>query len=296
MDAEPHPRFPDFIARDVDRFSFLKDLLEERGLAPSVVELAQARHLVVAPAGASRVRGKKRPTVLVAHYDRAEKTPGANDNSAAVFQLMEAAATLKAEERVNWLVVFTDREENAETAGARGQGSFALAEGFKTIGLGQARFFIFDACGRGDTIVVSTAVDLLLKGAGGSGSALTRAAVGALRRRALETARELSLQRIMLAPTPFSDDAGFLAAGLAAQTITVLPLAEAAVLASALRQRPRLAATLLSAEARASRAGEAAREAMPETWKRLHSPQDDTASLTGGAFELVSRFAAGLCR
>jgi hypothetical protein len=33
---------------------------------------------------------------------------------------------------------------------------------------------------------------------------------------------------LALPPTPFSDDAGFLRAGLAAQTITVLPAKEAA--------------------------------------------------------------------
>jgi hypothetical protein len=295
MDVAPFPRFIDFIEDGVDRFTMLRSILEERGLSPSVAELAGSRHLIVAPGGGASRRGKG-PTVLVAHYDRSEKSPGANDNSAAVFQLIETIAALRAEGCEGWLAVFTDREENAETAGARGQGSFALAEGFKSIGLSQAKFFIFDACGRGDTIVISTAVDLFLKDSEGLGSDRTRTAVSALRRRALEAARERSISRIMLAPTPFSDDAGFLAAGLAAQTVTVLPAAEAATLAAALRQRPRLAAALLSREARASRAGTAAREAIPETWKLLHGPLDSTASLTAGAFPLVVGFASALCR
>lgn len=295
MDVEPSPRFLDFIANDADRFAVLRAILEERGLSPSVAELSGARHLIVAPSGLVRNRGGKGLTVLVAHYDRAEKSPGANDNSAAVFQLIEAAAALKADGKKGWLAIFTDREEAAGEAGARGQGSFALAEGFKSLSLDQAEFFIFDACGRGDTIIISTAVDLFLQDSEGSGSARARDAVRSLRRRALDAGRERSISRIMLAPTPFSDDAGFLAAGLAAQTVTVLPACEAASLATALRQRPRLAASLISREARASGAGVAVRGATPETWKLLHGPRDDIASLTAASFPLVVAFASALC-
>jgi hypothetical protein len=146
MGDEDLPRsFRTFLEPGTDRFGFLLAHLRERRLSPSTVELAGSRHIVVA-SGRPAVPSKPR-IVLAAHYDRAPGSPGANDNSAAVFQLAEAAARLRADGTDSWLVVFTDREEAACGRGASGQGAYALAEGFKAIA-GGARFFIFDACGR----------------------------------------------------------------------------------------------------------------------------------------------------
>lgn len=286
-DALP-PGFARFIDPAADRFAILLALLAERGLRPSVAEIAGSRHLVVAP---ERVPFNSKPTrVLAAHYDRAPGSPGANDNSAAVFQLAAVAERLRADGDDGWLVVFTDREEAASEEGVRGQGSYALAEGFKAIGLGEAEFFIFDACGRGDTIVVSTTVDFLARDA-----EATRKGARELRLRALEAGRAAAAS-IILAPTPFSDDAGFLAAGVAAQTIALLPAQEAASLSRALRGRPERALALVNRKARDLVEPRAYRAFMPATWRALHGGSDSAAGLTPAAFPLMERYARALAR
>lgn len=285
-DALPQS-FLDFIAPGIDRFRLLCEMLRTRGFAPSTVEIAGSRHIVISPEGALRKGG--RTTVLVAHYDRADGSPGANDNSAAVFQLAAAAARLRVEDAKDWLIVFTDREECAGSNGARGQGAYALAEGFKAIGLSDSRFFIFDACGRGDTVIVSTTVDALAADA-----ERVRKRARGLRLSALETGRTAAGGRIMLAPTPFSDDAGFLAAGIAAQTITVLPETEAGMLAGGFRYKREHAASLINRTARDELGPETYRELIPETWKLLHGPFDDARSLSPGSFPLMERFAHDL--
>ncbi len=298
--------FLDFISPEADRFGQLKDLLERRGLHPSILDLAGSRHILLAPSSQGRQLSRDTSQagaqlrVLVAHWDRARGSPGANDNSAAVFQLMEAATRLNTTGNDKWLVLFTDREEAAGTEGPRGQGSYGLAEGFKTIGLGQAEFYIFDACGRGDTVIISTAVDELLGSETEEGSLRARRSARDLRLKVLEAGRTICADRLLLAPTPFSDDVGFLAAGLTAQTITVLPAKEAATLAGALRSKPELAATLVSREVHnEQRSGQKRRPDllwMPRTWKLLHSPKDDAASLTPSVFPLVERLAFALAK
>ena len=294
--------FLDFIGPEADRFGQLKALLEKRGLHPSVLDLAGSRHILLTPSTQTRQvsRDSAQLRVLVAHWDRARGSPGANDNSAAVFQLMEAATRLNSTGDDKWLVLFTDREEAASAYGPRGQGAYALAEGFKTIGLGQAEFYIFDACGRGDTVIISTAMDELLGNEGEDGSLRAKRSARNLRLKVLEVGRSTCAGRLLLAPTPFSDDVGFLAAGLTAQTITVLPANEAATLAGALRSKPELAATLVSREARSGQASGQNRRPdalwMPRTWTLLHSPKDDAASLTPSVFPLVERLVLALAK
>jgi hypothetical protein len=234
-------------------------------------------------------------TVLVAHYDRVPGSPGANDNGASVFQLIGAAGKLRYARALRWLIVFTDKEEAASSRGIRSQGSYSLAQGFLGLGLKECRFFIFDACGRGDTLIVSTAVDQLLRRESGPRSAAARLAIQGLRTKALETARRLGVAKLLLVPTPFSDDAGFFSAGLAAQTITVLPETEATTLAGALRQRPELAASLIRQAPPGDTESTSPKPFWPQTWSLLNGPMDTADRLTHSAFPLVERFAYGLC-
>ncbi|QQO11424.1 M28 family peptidase [Breznakiella homolactica] len=285
------PKFREFIAPGADRFSILKNLLEELGLSHSVIEIEGARHFLVAPPGGSSFQTPGL-TVLVSHYDRVQGSPGANDNSAGIFQLLEAAVKLKEDSGGNWMMVFTDKEELNHGQGVRDQGSYTLAAGLKNIGIRGTEFFIFDACGTGDTIIISTTVDYLLKGKDGDGITRTRKEIQRLKSRALECARNISLKNILLMPTPFSDDAGFLSAGLPAQTITVLPQDEASRLASALRTKPHLAEALVNS-------GTAGRELvpyLPETWKRINGPSDRELFLTPEHYPNTIRFACGLCK
>jgi hypothetical protein len=97
---------------------------------------------------------------------------------------------------------------------------------------------------------------------------------------------------VLLAPTPFSDDAGFLRAGLSAQTITALPSEEAAGLASLLRNKPEFINALISREAQKIE-GELL---LPETWRVFNSPADGPDRLTPKNFSRVVKFACALCR
>ena len=239
----PWQHFNDFISPAADRFTILKELLEKAELDYSVIDIAGNRHFLVTPMPLSgylnQMAGHQPPVMLVAHYDRAEGSPGANDNSAGVFLLFETALNLKKANMGNWGVIFTDKEELKSGEGIQTQGSYTLALGLKDLRIENPRIFSFDACGTGDTLIISTTVEYLLKKEG-SGEKLLKALLE-LRQFALNKARDLGMAKVLLAPTPFSDDAGFFRAGLAAQTVTILPSSECTRLVSELRKNSSLA-------------------------------------------------------
>jgi hypothetical protein len=293
MPEAPYHRFAEFIAPGVDRFRFLCSILNELRLSFRPANIAGNRHLFLSPGEVGIHWNQYAPrTVMVAHYDRVPGSPGANDNSAAVFQLIETALRLRQEGLGRWLIIFTDKEELAHGEGIRDQGSYTLAMTLKNSGIGGSRYYIFDACGAGDTLIISTIADYLMRDAARPGVLRARRQVRLLRNRALETARELHMDRVLLAPTPFSDDAGFLRAGIAAQTITMLPAVEAAQFASLLRNKPDIPNALVSRDAQ----GEHSWELFPETWRLLNSPEDGAQRLTPEHYKRVIRFACELCR
>jgi hypothetical protein len=294
----PWNRFADFTAPGADRFALLKSLTEEMGLNAVVIPIGENRHFFVFPPGQNiRNAGEfpfraQSPVILAAHYDRVPGSPGANDNSAAVFQLLLTAQNLGGGEPGRWMFIFTDKEELLAGEGVQDQGSFGLAEKLRRWGLGDARVFIFDACGTGDTLIISTTTEYFLKNGEEPGPGKTRRLVQNLRDRALESARQLRMDKVLLIPTPFSDDAGFLRAGIPAQTITVLPAGEAALYAGVLRKRPDFAELLISGALRET----ADRLLIPETWRLINGPSDSPLRLTPEHYRRVIRFAAELCR
>jgi hypothetical protein len=301
----PYHRFPDFLAPVADRYRILGELLEELEFGYSSIILSapggrKLRHFFVLPHRAqSFLPGEYPGIALVAHYDRVAGSPGANDNSAAVFMLLEAALKMREEGLRNWLVIFTDKEELGSGEGLRDQGAYGLAKKLRETSLKDCRFYIFDACGCGDTLIISTMADHLLRNETGEAAARKRRIVKALRDGALKTARNLALEKALLVPTPFSDDAGFLLAGLAAQTITVLPADEASSLVSLLRTRPEFIDALISREAfRAitSNALTGTKLQLPETWRSLNGPEDTPQRLTPRHYNRVVKFACELCR
>jgi hypothetical protein len=303
--SAPYHRFPDFLAPAADRYGILGELLEELEFGYSSIILGAAggrklRHFFVLPCrGQSFLPGAYPAIALVAHYDRVEGSPGANDNSAAVFMLLEAGLKMREEGLRNWLIIFTDKEELSFGEGLRDQGAYGLARSLRETSLRACRFYIFDACGCGDTLIISTMADHLLRNETGHAAARKRQIVKALRDGALKTARNLVMEKVLLVPTPFSDDAGFLRAGLAAQTITALPSHEAAGLASLLRTRPELIDALISREALAASASTApsgTKPWLPETWRRLNGPEDSPLRLTPRHYGRVVKFACELCR
>ena len=279
----PWRRFREFISPQANRFTILNELLTEAKLDYSVFDITGNRHFIAAD-------GQYPPVILVAHYDRAPGSPGANDNSTGVFLLLETAIKLKSGKIKDWMIIFTDKEELKTGESIQTQGAYALAMSLKNSAVKKSKVFSFDSCGTGDTLVISTTADYLLKKEGG-GKKL-RDSVMELRKLALDTARNLSMAKVLLAPTPFSDDAGFFRAGLAAQAITMLPTAECARLSTELRKNPDFADALISAERQKNNRD----KFIPETWRYLNGPGDSYLRLTPEHFHTVVRFAEALVR
>jgi hypothetical protein len=293
----PYNRFFDFIDLQADRFAILRSILDDFGLNSMVISVNGNRHFFIFPKGQKINPAKgfpyrfQNPVILVSHYDRVAGSPGANDNSAAVFHLVKAAIQLTLQNADYWIIILTDKEELLAGETIEDQGSYTLAQKLKEWGLGEARVFIFDACGAGDTFIISNTSDYLLKTDNRPGIRKARQLNENLRDYALQTARFLHLNRLLLIPTPFSDDAGFLRAGIPAQTITMLPAKEAFSYASLLRRRPEFAEFLLAGVI----TDPTERRHIPEIWRCLNGPSDSHLLLTPENFAEVVRFACALC-
>ena len=282
----------DFIKPGINRFSVLKQILNDTGLVYSVPEIAGNHHFIITPSSSSKTGTYKSPVILVAHYDRYDESPGANDNSAGVFILMEAAVNLLKTKEKNWIIIFTDKEELKPGEGIISQGAYTLASGLKTLKLDKSRIYCFDVFGTGDTLIISTTLDFLLKRDGYGTGEKTRKSLASLRDTALSAALRLRKPRAYLAPTPLSDDAGFFRAGLAAQTLTVLPSSEYAKLRNELQRNPDFTEILVNAEMWKKKNI----NAVPETWQILNSPKDNHLRLTPEYYPMMVRFAEALCK
>jgi hypothetical protein len=289
----PWQYFMEFISPAIDRFTILKNVLTSAELEYKVLDLAGKRHIIVAPPLPSdkqaQANARRLPTMLVAHYDRAEGSSGANDNSVGVFILIEAAIKLRKKNTDNWLIIFTDGEELKPGESIQAQGSYSLAIGLKNSWIEKSRIFCFDTCGTGDTLIISTTLEHLLKK--DEGGKKVKDSLLELRNIALDTARDLRMKKVLLAPTPFSDDAGFFRAGMLAQTITMLPSDECISLVSELRKNPQFADVLISAKLRKNTRS----QAIPETWRSLNTAIDSHLRLTPKHFVTVVNFAEALC-
>jgi hypothetical protein len=298
--TSPYKQFIDFIAPDADRFNVLFEYIEKSDLNSVVIPIEGNRHFFIFPrgkkikpsvGGSFPFRGES-PVILTAHYDRVPGSPGANDNSAAVFQLLTAASQLGKQGADYWIVIFTDKEELQNGEGIQKQGSYSLAKKLRGMGLTNARIFNFDACGTGDTFIFSSTVDYLLKKNRRSGVSRANQMINLLREKAFDTARRLRISKTLSVPIPFSDDAGFLQGGLPVQTITMLPSGEARSLDKLLHTRPDFADMLISGSANKT----AARPLVPETWRCLNGPSDTHLRLTPEHYGRIVRFAVELCR
>ena len=281
----PFHRFRDFIKPQSDRFSLLNAILMEFGFHYSVVKFGDSRHFFV-----SSPLKEKPESALVAHYDTVCGSPGANDNASSVFILLSAALELKKNASFPWMIIFTDNEELGAEKGLRAQGAYRLAAGLKNTALSGADFFVFDSCGRGNTLIISTAADILLKKETSESAAETQKKLIELRQNALFAAEHSTSHNFMLLPTPFSDDAGFLLAGLAAQMITVLPQNEAADFAQITRANINYTRALLSREGQEK----VNMNLIPETWRLLNGPEDGEETLNPEYFSGTLSFALSL--
>ena len=281
------PFFSAFLEPAADRRAFITERLAAQGIPYRTVTLQDKTHIVITYRQ-SAYNPRFKMKTLIAHYDRAAGTQGANDNSAACIQLLLFAQTLlHKRDAHNIRIIFTDGEE-AGADGIKNQGAYRLGQGLRALSMQQDDIFVFDMCGSGDTLILSES------GIYGRDTRKT-AALSALHRRCRIYADAACRGRWLSLPTAYSDNAGLISAGLTAQVITVLPRAEAELL---MRYMPRSEALQRSIITNAHVPPDSPLAAViPQTWQRMHTPQDRLETLTPQAFILVDkmlRYLAGV--
>ena len=288
--------FETYIAEGTDRLAFLRDYLSKRGVSTSVVAVGERRHLYVNFPSTSYNPLFKIKTVLT-HYDRVAGSPGANDNSAANFQIADFAVRLQhASEKGaahNVRIFFTDGEEIGEK-GVSGQGAFALAELFKKLGIAKDDVYVFDACGRGEVAVLARAGLSVAKGAFTAGSGSFRSfqkRFTSLFERTESLLRTASPSSWMTLPVPYSDNAGFLACGIPAVAITLLPREEASDYLRKLMSDKNLEKEVMNCrdDGEESQPRFTYEEKMPVTWRLFHTEYDNALSLTPSSWDLMRK-------
>ncbi|MCR4954031.1 MAG: Zn-dependent exopeptidase M28 [Treponema sp.] len=255
--------FCEFIAPDCDRASFIQNYLKSAGLESPILQMEGKNHIYV-KFPQNQYNPMFRIKTVIAHYDRIGI--GANDNSAAVFCLMQWAVdlakkyggggTIVSGGAVNSFhnirLIFTDGEELGE-GGVANQGAFPLAQIFKRLGITNDDIFVFDCMGRGDVPILTqtklpkTASRQFVK------------EFSALEQRARNLLQVSSGGKCFCLPCNYSDNASFIANGIPAVAITMLP----------------------SSEVNAVLSGQT-----PDTWALFHTPNDNLASLTPQSFEI----------
>ena len=137
--------FSKFLAMDCDRLDFIQDYLYRRDVESVVMPVDGKNHIYV-KFPSSQYNPLFKIKTVIAHYDRIGI--GANDNSAAVFCLLEWAVRLSKEKDFhNIRLLFTDGEELSEE-GVSSQGAYSLAQLFKKLSITDDDNFVFDSSGR----------------------------------------------------------------------------------------------------------------------------------------------------
>lgn len=285
--------FLSFLKPDIDRVAFISNWLSLNSIPYHIVNLSGKKHIIVKFDNES-YDPRFRQKILVSHHDRVTNTPGANDNSAACYQLLLFAKELYTSstpggQRLphNIKIIFTDGEEAAGIEGIHGQGSYRLGKGLLQIGISSDDLYVLDATGTGDTLVISTTGISRDNGRPASKKLLL------LHDGAIEMAQSVSPENWVQLPTPFSDNAGFLASGIPAQVITILPHEEATKLLLALNEGTKQQISMISRKITMNTHKEMtdlAVQGIPETWLRLHTGSDTAEMLTKDAFTLIRTF------
>lgn len=257
--------FKDFISSDCDRARFIQEYLKAGGLDSSIISLEGKNHIYV-KFPRQQYNPMFRIKTVIAHYDRIGI--GANDNSAAVFCLMEWARSLvepalrQAQgprdtqgplECHNIRLIFTDGEELGESGGVAEQGAFPLAQMFRRLGITNNDVFVFDCMGRGDVPILAQAI------VPPNVSTKFLQEFSDLELRAKNLLKAASGGKWFCLPCNYSDNASFIANGIPSVAITMLPSEEVeTVLATG----------------------------TCPTWQMFHTPQDNLQSLNPQSFEL----------
>ena len=279
---EEKEAFLDFIQEGQDRCSFICDYLEKGGVKSSVLHINGKKHILI-NFPKECYNGYFRIKTIIAHYDRVPQSPGANDNSFAVFTLMKWAIRLNQSMREhNIRLIFTDGEEISSAAEKKEgqksileeQGAFDLAGVFKRLGITGDDVFVFDCMGRGCVPVLGN--PFILEKAQSS----FKKRYNELQERAKEILSKASPSAWLNLPVSLSDNAGFIASGIPAVVITMLPQEEASKYMFNLVKYPPLEAYVTNKSIPTGCDTKTLLSLLPKTWLFLHSPYDNAESIT----------------
>ncbi|MBP5252100.1 MAG: M28 family peptidase [Treponema sp.] len=283
-----------YVAENCDRASFIQNWLSARGIDSNLIVIDGKKHILV-QFDKRFYNPKFRIKTVVSHYDRVSGSPGANDNSAANLMIMDWCCRLNVLPSFhNVRAFFTDGEELGWNTGVNEQGAFGIASTFKRLGITNDDVYVFDACGRGDIPVLSRTV--LSKNA----PKKFCAQFFDLFERTQNLLRSACPERWMSLPVPYSDNASFLACGIPAVALTMLPADEASLYAHEIMTNPRLEDMVLNRESSkqerlASNSVEYSyKERLPLTWRLFHSEKDDIPSLTENSFFIMAKILDAL--
>lgn len=285
LSLEEREELHEFCSDRADRYELLIKSLERRKIPFDEIPIGEARHIALPVPHAGKMDGEYYRVTLVAHYDRVPDTPGANDNAAAVFQLLNHWEDIR---RTKWRhrtqILFTDREELTGEMSATDQGSWSLAMHLKRLGVENILFFVLDMCGIGDTPVWGRSIRKA--GLIPPGDTISRAfevMEGYLKR--YSRGEDFGINPM------FSDDLGLLLGGYPAFQLSLLPRSEALDLARRYGNKPIEADPSAPARAREEMSLD-----LPLSWRSNHSRYDTAEALEPGAFQLMARLLRDLAR
>lgn len=258
--------FHQFIDTQANRLAILKNVLTTYELQFREVVLNGDTHLLVYPQNTIRKSAGK-IKLLTAHYDRVPGTQGVLDNSCAVWQLVEYAASPMQKENI--MIAFTDHEEIPHEGSIREQGAFFLGTALASMGIEAPAVFCFDVTGHGDTVVLADTVQQVV----GRYASLQPLQQQISRLSKLLLAALKNHVRCLEGYLPFGENLGFMLAGFPALAISIVPELQAP-------RRMNDFSGSLPSHSNAS---------APEFWSYLHTRMDTLELITPEAFFIMQK-------
>ncbi|MGP1588202.1 MAG: M28 family peptidase [Treponemataceae bacterium] len=277
--------FKEFLKPECDRLSWICNWLSRHEIEYAIIPTGKLRHVYLNFSRLCYDNSRIIKTVLV-HYDRIGI--GANDNSAAVYQVLHWAVRLnqtqnsKAKQPHNVRIIFTDGEELGLGTSKDDLGVLSLASLFKQKKIVNNDIFAIDSCGRGDTLVISTSGK-------NSGSIKFQHEFKEFYDRTIELAQYAVGRNWVTIPTSYGDNAGFILLGMRAIAISVLPHSEAGSYMRSLQKNPSLKSDISNHKISNSQ-----KNAIPPTWLMMHTPLDCFENLTSESWYLMESFLTAL--
>lgn len=272
-----------FLMPNTNRRDFIVEWLGKRGIKAVVMPIDGHEHIYVVFPKENYSPFFKIKTVI-AHYDIFSGSPGANDNSSSDFALMNWAVRLQnSGMQHNVRLIFTDGEEISSGGSVCAQGAFALANVFKRLNIVNDDVFVFDCVGRGTVPVLAKSV-LPQKV-----SEKFKKSFFSLENRIESILRKASGGKFVTLPVSYSDNAGFLANGIAAVCVTMLPIEEANKYMYDLMHFPSLENFVVNHKVKNEKEKQKLEDLLPETWKKFHTKNDNFDSLSEESFILMEK-------